>query len=104
MRTVLTGSSISIAAAGRLEARRDAGAFVLGALGEGVVAAGMALQARHMMMQRDALAGPELADPRSGADDGAGGFMAEDARGRHGAILDLLDVGGADAADGHADE
>ena len=40
----------SIAAAGRLEARRDAGALILGALGEGVVAAGMAFQARHVMM------------------------------------------------------
>ncbi len=30
--------------------------------------------------------------------------MAEDARGRHGAVLDFFDVGGADAADGDLDE
>jgi len=76
----------------------------LGALGEGMVPAGMAFQARDMMMQRHALADVELPDARSGADDGAGGFMAKDARWRHGAVVDLLDVGRADAADGHADE
>ena len=37
-------------------------------------------------------------------DDGAGGFVAEDARGRDGAVLDFFDVGGADAADGDLDE
>ena len=93
-----------IAAARRLEARRDAGALVLGALREGVVPAGMTLQARHVMMQRHALADLELPDARADADDGAGGFVAEDARRRHGAVLDLLDVGRADAADGHPDE
>ena len=30
--------------------------------------------------------------------------MAEDARGRDGAVLDFFDVGGADAADGDLDE
>jgi hypothetical protein len=41
---------------------------------------------------------------RAHADDGAGGFVAEDARGRDGAVLDFFDVGGADAADGDFDE
>ena len=40
----------------------------------------------------------------SNLDDGAGGFVAEDARGRDGAVLDFFDVGGADAADGNLDE
>jgi hypothetical protein len=35
----------------------------------------------------------------SNLDDGAGGFVAEDARRGDGAVLDFFDVGGADAAD-----
>ena len=42
--------------------------------------------------------------PHADFDDGAGGFVAEDARGRDGAVLDFFDVGGADAADGDFDE
>ena len=64
----------------------------------------MTLPARHMMMQRHPLPDLELPDAGAGADDGAGGFMAKNARRRHGAILDLLDVGRADAADGHPDQ
>ena len=40
----------------------------------------------------------------SDPDDGAGGFVAVDARGRDGAVPDFFDVGGADAADGDLDE
>ena len=42
--------------------------------------------------------------PAADFDDGAGGFVAEDARGRDEAVLDFFDVGGADAADGDLDE
>ena len=93
-----------IAAARRLEARRNARALILGALCEGVVPAGMTLQARHMMMQRHALADSELPDARANADDGAGGFVAKDTGRRHSAVMDLLDVSWADAASGDADE
>ena len=55
-------------------------------------------------MQRHALPEPEAPDARADADDVAGCFVAEDAGRRHGAVLDLLDVGRADAADGHPDE
>src|ERR1019366_940652 len=80
------------------------GALVLGALGEGVMPAGMTPQARHMMMHRHALADPELPEARADADDGAGGFVAEDTGRRQGAILDLLDIRRADAADSDPDE
>jgi hypothetical protein len=43
-------------------------------------------------------------EPAADFDDGSGGFVAEDARGRDGAVLDFFDVGGADAADGDLDE
>ena len=97
-----------IAAAGRLESGGDAGAFVSCALGEGVMPAEMAVQTRHMVVQRDAVADFEAARedaaPHRQSDDGSGGFMSEDARGRDGAVLDFFDVGGADAAGGDPDE
>lgn len=37
-------------------------------------------------------------------DDGAGGFVAEDARWGDGAVLDFFDIGRADAAGGNFDE
>ena len=64
----------------------------------------MTVEAGHMMMQRHPLARPKTPDARAGADNGAGGFVAEDARRRQEAVLDFLDVGGANAARGHADE
>jgi hypothetical protein len=87
-------------------------------LGEGAVAAEMALQAGDVMVQSDAVADFEAAQETArgeslrtatsptGADfhNRAGGFVAEDARGRDGAVLDFFDVGGADAADGDFDE
>ena len=95
-----------VAAAGRLESGGDAGAFVGLALGEGVMPAKMAVQARHVMVQGDAVADfpPQIRDPRPQLRNHAGGFVSEDARGRDGAELDFLDVGGADAAGGDADE
>jgi len=76
----------------------------LGALGEGAMAAGMAMETGHVMVQGHAVAGPETARAVADADDGPGGFVAEDARGRDSTIMDLLDVGGANAAGGDADE
>jgi hypothetical protein len=73
-------------------------------LGEGVMPAKMAVQAGHVMVQGDAVADFEAARARAGADDGSGGFVAEDARWRDGAVLDFFDVGGADAAHGDLDE
>jgi hypothetical protein len=64
----------------------------------------MAVKTRHMMMQCDAVAGLEPPEARTNFYNGAGGFVAENARGRHGAVLDFFDVGGADAADGHPDQ
>ena len=66
--------------------------------------AGVTFEARHVMMQRHALADLELPDARADANDRAGGFVAKDARRRHRAVLDLLDVGRADAAHRHPDE
>jgi len=83
-----------VTAAGGLEAGGDAGAFVSLALGEGVMPAKMAIEARDMMVQGDAVADFEAARedarPATDADDGAGGFVAEDARRRHGAVLDFF--------------
>ena len=93
-----------VAAARGFEARGDAGALVGGALGVGVMPAGMAVQARDMMVQGHAVAGFERVRARADRDDGAGGFMAEDARRGDGAVVDFLDVRGADAADGDAHE
>ena len=76
----------------------------MGALRKGVMPARMALQARHVMMQRHALPDLEAPDACPDPDNGAGGFVAKDAGWRHCAVLDLLDVGWADAADGHPDE
>jgi hypothetical protein len=64
----------------------------------------MAIEARDMVVQGDAVAGLEATHARARADDGAGGFVSENARRRHGAVLDFFDVGGADAADGDFDE
>ena len=95
---------LGVAAAGGLEAGGDAGAFVLGTLGEGAMAAGVAAEAGNMMMQGDAFTDAESPDARADADDGAGGFVAEDARWRHGAVVDFLDVGGANTAGGDFDQ
>jgi hypothetical protein len=49
-----------VAAARRLESGGDAGALVGGALGKGAVPAEMAVEARHVMVQGDAVADPEF--------------------------------------------
>ena len=54
-----------------------------------------------MMVQGHAVARPEAARAGTDADDGPGGFMAEDAGRRDGPVMDLFNVGGANAAGGH---
>ncbi len=93
-----------VAAAGRFETGGDAGAFVGGALSERAVAAEMAVQAGHVMVERHAVADFEFPHALADARDGAGGFVAENARRRHGAVLNFFDVSGADAAHGHLDQ
>jgi hypothetical protein len=75
-------------------------------LGEGAVAAKMAIQAWNMMVQRDAVAHFEslLRAPCSEFHNRPGGFVSENARRLDGAVLDFFDVGRADAADGDFDE
>lgn len=105
------------AAAGGLKAGGDAGAFITFALGKGAVAAVMAFQARHMMVESHAVADLEAADDVAGAArlhsasarwtnfyNCSSGFVSEDARGFDGAVVDFFDVGGANAADGDFDE
>lgn len=87
-----------ITATGRLEPSRDTGALVLGALGEGAMAAGVAFQARNVMMERDAFAEAESSNTRADTDNGPSGFVAEDARRRNGAKMDFFDVGGTNTA------
>jgi hypothetical protein len=93
-----------VTAAGGFEAGSDACAFVLFALGEGVMAASMALKAGDVVMERDAVADFEFSYFGADANDGSGGFVAEDARGRNGAVMDFFDVGRTDATDGDFDE
>ena len=64
----------------------------------------MASQAGHMMVERHALAEPQLLHSRAQLDNRAGGFVAENARRRHGAELDFFNVGRADTAGGHLDQ
>jgi hypothetical protein len=95
-----------VAAARRLESGGDAGAFIGLALGEGAVPAKMAIEARDMVVQGDAVANlpAQIRGPGAQLGNHAGGFVAEDAGRRDGAVLDFFDVGGADAAGGDADE
>ena len=51
-----------------------------------------------MVMQGHAVADAELPDPGPDFGDDARRFVSEDARRGHGAVLDFLDVGGANAA------
>jgi hypothetical protein len=81
----------------------------MGALGEGAVAAEMAFEAGDMMVKGHAITDvewdrPDSAARRSHLDDDAGGFVSKNARRPDFAVLDFLDVGGADAADGDFDE
>jgi hypothetical protein len=72
------------------------------------MAAEMAFHARDVMVQGDAVADFEaVADGRRACAHlyyGSGGFVAENARGWDGAVLDFLDVGGANAASSDLDE
>jgi hypothetical protein len=76
----------------------------LGALGEGMMAAGVAFEARDVVMQRDALPNTESFHARTDTDDGAGGFVSEDARRRHRTVVDFFDVGWTNAASGDLDK
>jgi hypothetical protein len=62
----------------------------------------MAIETGNVMMKRDSIPNPKTARPRADLDDGARRFVAEHPRGRHGAILDFLDVGWADPTYVHA--
>ena len=89
----------------RLKARSDAGkVLVLRTLSEGPMATSMAFHAGNMVMQGDAFADAESANARANAHDGSGGFMAENAGWRGGAVMNFFDVGWADAACRHLDE
>ena len=57
-----------------------------------------------MMMQRNPFPRPKSPHPGAALHNRPGGFMAEDARRRHRAVLDFLDVGRADAAHRHPDQ
>ena len=56
------------------------------------------------MMQRHAVALAEFFHARADPDNGARGFMSENAGRRHRAVLDFFDVGGANAAGSHLDQ
>jgi ATP-dependent DNA ligase len=73
-------------------------------LSEGLVAAKMAIQARDMVVQGDAVADAKASYPRPHFDDCAGGFVSKNARRRDSAVMDLFDVGRADAASGDFDQ
>jgi hypothetical protein len=93
-----------IASARRFESGSDTGALVLGTLGKCMMAAGMAFEARNVMMQRDAFSGAELFHASANADDGAGRFVSENARRPHSAIVDFFDVCRANATSGNLNE
>ena len=95
---------LGVSSAGGFEAGRDAGALVGFALGEGAVPAEVAIQARHVMVQGHAFTDPKAPGCGTDLDDGATGFVPEDAGGWNGALLDLLDVGGAHTAGSDADK
>jgi hypothetical protein len=61
--------------------------------------AGVAFEAGHMVVQSDPLSQSESTHARSQANNRARGFVAENARRRHSAIVYLLDVRRANAAD-----
>ena len=72
------------------------------------MAAKVAIEAWNVVVQRNAVAdfkvAREDARPTTDTDNCSGGFMSENARRRHRAVLNLLDVGRADAANGDLDE
>ena len=61
----------------------------------------MAIQAWDMMMQGDSFADMKSPHLRSHSRNRPCGFVSENARGRYGPELDLLDIGGTHPADGH---
>jgi hypothetical protein len=68
------------------------------------MAAGVALEAGHVMVQGDSFAHFERPYARAEAHNGSGGFMTEDARRRDGSVMDFLDIGWTNATNGHLDQ
>src|SRR5258708_7353 len=64
----------------------------------------MTVAAGHMVVQRDPVADFEILQPGSDTNDGSRCFVSEDSRRRNGAMMNFLDVGGADSARGDLDE
>jgi hypothetical protein len=84
-------------AAGRLETRCASDFFVRGALGEGLVAAVVALAAGDVVENYDPIAGSKAGDAGTCGCDYPGGFMAENAWGGMRSGSNFLEVGAADA-------
>jgi len=92
------------AAAVGCEAGGEAGGLVLFALREEAALAIEAFAAGNVMKAHDAVAEFPFSDAAADGDDGAGEFVAEDlGRGDVG-VIDLLDVGAADAASSDFDK
>lgn len=95
---------LGIATTGGFESGGDPGAAIGFALGESAMSAEMAVETGNMVMECDTFAGLEAADCRPDPDDGPAGFVTKDAGWRDGALVDLLDIGWADATGGDADQ
>jgi len=91
-------------AAGGLEASGASNSFVGGALGEGLMAAVVALAAGNVMEDYDAVAGSEAGDSGTDGCGYAGGFMAEDAGSGMRPGSDFLEIGAANAAGVNANQ
>jgi hypothetical protein len=91
-------------AAGRFEPGGGSSSFITIALSKRKMAARMALETRHVVMQSNPVSYPETAHSRACANNRSGRFVAKDARGGHSAILDLFDVRGADSTGGDLDQ
>ena len=91
-------------AAGGLESGGAADFFVGGALGEGFVAAVVALAAGDVVEDDDAIARMEIGDAFTDDGDDTGSFVSEDAWGGVGSGMDFLEIGAAHAAGVDADE
>ena len=92
------------AAAGGLEAGRDAGLLVERALRGRLLAAVVALAAGNVMEGHHPVADGIAGDAGAGFDNRTGHLVAEDARCGVGAVVDFLKVSTADAAGGDLDE
>src|SRR6185503_70276 len=89
-----------VATASRFEPGGNSSFPVLGTLGERAMAAGVALHARHMMMESNTIADFESADTSAKFHNSAGSLVTENARWRDNAVKDFFNVGGADTTNG----